>query len=124
MASARHLTWKITLRCLNLHLCSEKVKNLDITSIQAKIPLNVRNVPLNQSAPVILTNDHILGGLSLKVIYRTIKEYRVLCSGCRIYRPTCKAARSMCIPHAHTCNCSQLMVNILFLLAQESFVPH
>ena len=56
------------LRCLNLHLCSERVQTLDIRSSQDKVPLDVRIVPLNQSTPEISTKVHVLRGLSLKVV--------------------------------------------------------
>ena len=68
MAFARHLTWKVRLRCLNLHLCSEFKPCVDIASSQAKVPLNVRKVPLNQSTPEIMTKVHILKGFSVKVV--------------------------------------------------------
>ena len=56
------------LRCLNLHLCSERVQTLDIRSSQDKVPLDVRIVPLNQSTPEIRAKVHVLRGLSLKVV--------------------------------------------------------
>ncbi len=53
--------------CLNLHLCSEKVQTLNITSSQVKVSLNVRNIFLDQSTPEIMTKVHVLSGLSVKV---------------------------------------------------------
>ena len=39
-----------------------------MTSSQAKVSLNVRNVFLSQSTPEIMTKVHVLSGLSVKEV--------------------------------------------------------
>ena len=41
---------------------------MNITSSQAKVSLNVRNVFLNQSTPEIMTKVHVLSGVSVKIV--------------------------------------------------------